>query len=486
MKKTFIPLALLIAASSAGAASAAASTPLSRYLPAGALGTLEAANLRDAFEASKPLLKALVKSVDPSTNFATLELASNAVWGSIGLESSIGLYSVGTKDAGYLAVTRVNGAASAMLNAQMNSSYGKPIKVGAFSFRNKDGTYQGMGGGLAYASSNADLLKAFLHRLNGEKLPTLSTNPKYSDTVKTLEGSQLKIYVDWSAVTKLARNNLATVYLPRLADPILEALNTLGQSGYGMSIVKDGIEGRAVQTLNKEGREVNLYNLLTASKDEFTSAQQIPANVYSVSTCAVDPVSEPRYWANWMTRLDFYDPTGILTDSRIVDTFLDSSSWLGSEQSTVYLKPITASSRNLSSTYANQIWMLEVTDEAKAEVVMQSFAGNFNTSLRKTLEYYRKLVPANLQSEMEDGLGLDPSVLAGLQPLLNLLKGDLSMAYKIQNGYLFIGSDAATLERFVNAPDKLANTAAYRALPKGGRCLDLTPKAMSLSKAEYR
>jgi len=54
MKKTFIGHALLIAASSAGLASAATvtptSTPLSRYLPAGALGTLEAHNLRDALK----------------------------------------------------------------------------------------------------------------------------------------------------------------------------------------------------------------------------------------------------------------------------------------------------------------------------------------------------------------------------------------------------------------------------------------------------
>ena len=496
MKTTSIRLALLIAASSAGIASAASSTPtstpLSRYLPAGALGTLEAHNLRDAFEASKPLLKSLVKSVDPTMNFTSLELGSQVLWGSIGLESSIGLYTVGTKDVQMLAVTRVNGAGSALITSQMRSSYpeDKPVKVGAFSFQkvgasNFQNMYIGMGGGLAYASSNYDLMKAFLRRLNGEKLPTLSGNAKYTRTVKSLESSQLKIYVDFSLVSKLARNLLAEVYIPRIGDPILEALNTLGQSGYGMTVQKDGIEGRAVQTLNKEGKEVNLYNLLTASKDEFTSAQYIPANVYSVVTCALDPISEPRYWANWMTRFDLYDPTGILTDSRLVDTFLDSSSWLGSEQSTVTLRPLAKNPNSLTSTYQNQIWMLEVTDEARAEVVMQSFAGNFNTSLKKTLEYYRKLIPANLQGEVES-LGLDSSMLAGLQPLLELLKGDSSLVYKIQNGYLFIGSDAAALDKFLNAPNKLVDLPAYQALPKGGRCLDLTPNGINLSKAEYR
>jgi len=491
MKKTFIGHALLIAASSAGLASAATvtptSTPLSRYLPAGALGTLEAHNLRDAFEASKPLLKSLVRSVDPTMNFTSLELGSQVVWGSVGLESSLGVYSVGTKNAGYLAVTRVNGAANVMLSAQMRSSYveGKPVKVGAFSFQKMNGNYMGMGGGLAYASSDFDLMKAFLRRLNGEKLPTMSESAKYTQTVKTLESSQLKIYIDFALVSKLARNLLAEIYIPRIGDPILEALNTLGQSGYGLTVQKDGIEGRAVQTLNKEGKEVNLYNLLTASKDEFTSAQFIPANVYSVVTCALDPVSEPRYWANWMTRLDLYDPTGILTDSRLVDTFLDSSSWLGNEQSTVTLRPIAKNPNSLTSTYQNQIWMLEVTDEARAEVVMQSFAGNFNTSLKKTLEYYRKLIPANLQGEVES-LGLDSSMLAGLQPLLELLRGDSSLVYRIQNGYLFIGSDAAALDKFLNAPNKLVDLPAYRALPKGGRCLDLTPNGINLSKAEYR
>jgi len=491
MKTTFIRLALLIAASSAGIASAATvtptSTPLSRYLPAGALGTLEAHNLRDAFEASKPLLKSLVNSVDPTLNFTSLELGSQVLWGSVGLESSIGVYSVGTKNAGYLAVTRVNGAASALLSPQMRSGFnvGKPVKVGAFSFRKIDGNYMGMGGGVAYASSDYDLMRAFLRRLNGEKLPTLSGSAKYTQTVKTLESSQLKIYVDFALVSKLARNLLAEVYIPRIADPILEALNTLGQSGYGMTVQKDGIEGRAVQTLNKEGKEVNLYNLLTASKDEFTSAQYIPAGVYSIVTCALDPVSEPRYWANWMTRFDLYDPTGILTDSRLVDTFLDSSSWLGSEQSTIMLRPLAKNPNSLTSTYQNQIWMLEVTDEARAEVMMQSFAGNFNTSLKKTLEYYRKLIPANLQGEVES-LGLDSSLLAGLQPLLELLKGDSSLVYKIQNGYLFIGSDAAALDKFLNAPNKLADLPAYQALPKGGRCLDLTPGGINLSKAEYR
>lgn len=496
MKKTSLQLALLISALSAGAAQAVhttpLSTPLSRYLPAGALGTLEANNLRDAFEASKPLLKSLVNSVDPSMNFTSLELASNVLWGSIGLESSIGLYTVGTKDVQMLAVTRVNGAVSALITSQMRSSYpkGKPIKVGAFSFQkvgasNFQNMYIGMGGGLAYASSNYDLMKAFLRRLNGEKLPTLSSSAKYRGTVKTLESSQLKIYINWTTAVKVARNNLAEIYVPRILDPILESLNTLGQSGYGLSVLGDGIEGRAVQTLNPEGKEVNLYNLLTASKDEFSSARFIPANVYSVSTCALDPISEPRYWANWMTRLDLYDPTGILTDSHLVDTFLDASSWLGNEQSTVMLKPVAQNPNSLISTYQNQIWMLEVADEIKAEAVMKSFTGNFNTSLKKTLEYYRKLLPANLSGEAES-LGLDPSMLAGLQPLLELLKGDSNLVYKIQNGYLFIGSDAPSLERFVNAPNKLADLPAYQALPRGGRCLDLTPKSLALTKANYR
>ena len=492
MKTTSIRLALLIAASSAGIASAASSTPtstpLSRYLPAGALGTLEAHNLRDAFEASKPLLKSLVNSVDPTMNFTSLELGSQVLWGSVGLESSIGAYSVGSQNAGYLAVTRVNGAASALLSAQMRSGYsvGQPVKVGAFSFRRVDGNYMGMGGGLAYASSNYDLMKAFLRRLNGEKLPTLSGSTKYTRTVKTLESSQLKIYVDFSLVSKLARNLLAEVYVPRIGDPILEALNTLGQSGYGLTVQKDGIEGRAVQTLNKEGKEVNLYNLLTASKDEFTSAQYIPANVYSVVTCALDPISEPRYWANWMTRFDLYDPTGILTDSRLVDTYLDSSSWLGSEQSTIMLRPIAKNPNSLTSTYQNQIWMLEVTDEARAEVVMQSFAGNFNTSLKKTLEYYRKVLPKAALNGMGSLGGPETVLLTGLQPLLSLLEGDSSLVYKIQNGYLFIGSDKVALDKFLNAPNKLASLPAYQALPKGGRCLDLTPKGVNLSKAEYR
>ena len=48
MNKTFIQISLLVALSSAGVAGAAGSTPLSRYLPAGALGVLEAQNLRDA------------------------------------------------------------------------------------------------------------------------------------------------------------------------------------------------------------------------------------------------------------------------------------------------------------------------------------------------------------------------------------------------------------------------------------------------------
>ena len=497
MEKTFIQISILVALSSAGVAGAAGSTPLSRYLPAGALGVLEAQNLRDAFNASKPLLKALVKSVDPGTNFAALELGSNVVWGSVGLESSIGLYSVGTKDVQMLAVTRTNGAARTLLNAEMRSSrkQGQPVRVGAFSFQKVvsssfQSMYIGMGGGVAYASSSADLMRAFLRRLNGEKLPNLAANPKYVNSMKTLTESQLKIYIDWTAAVKVSRNLLADIYLPRILDPLLEGLNTLGQSGYGMTVQPDGIEGRAVQTLNREGKEVNLYNLLTASKEEFSSAQFIPSNVYSVVTCAIDPVSEPRYWANWFTRFDLYDPTGLLTDSRLVDTFLESSRWLGDEQSTITLKPIAQNPNSLISTYQNQILMFEVLDEEKAEAVMQNFVGNFNTSLKGTLEYYRKLLPTNAQGksqgEMEEGGLFNGSVLSSLQPLFQLLEGDSKMIYKIQDGYLFVASDETALEQFLNAPEKLADLPAYQALPKGGRCLDIVPRGIALSKAEYR
>jgi hypothetical protein len=482
----------------AGLACSASAAPLSRYLPAGAVGTLELQNLRPAYTTLKPFYKSIAKYAmsiagTPNQEFpmAAMDTALEPFWGSFALESSIGAYTVGDSNVQMLAVTRVNTATALLLKSQMNmqsqyavGTYGyksKPVKVGAFSFQKSGDLYLGQGGGVAYASSNYDLMVAFLKRLNGQKLPVLASNPVYQNTMSRLEGDQFKIYTNLSLLVKFTRLSLSKFFLPRVLDPFLEAANTLGQSGFSLNVVPEGFEGKAVLNLNKDGKDQDLYRSMLASKPEFTSAQHIPSDAYMVQTCALDSKSEPRSWAKWLTRFDLYDVTGILTDSNIVNTLLDSSEWLGNEQSNVSLG--LAPNQDLSdpsSSFKRYVTMYQVTDEAKADAAMNTFTKNYNAALKHTLEYYTRSADGILRmSQMSN------SERASISNLFGLLRGNYNLGYRIKDGYLFLG-EAALLDPFVNASQKLSETAAYQALPKGGRCIDLTPAMTNLSKDQYR
>lgn len=475
-----------------GVAGAASATPLSRYLPAGAVGTLELQNLRPAYAISKPLIKDFASYITKMTGSEILPMSMvdttlEPFWGSFGNESSVGAYTVGENNVQMLAVTRVNAPTALLLNSQMKQQiemqYGKskPVKVGAFSFQKAGEMYLGQGGGVAYASSNYDLMVAFLKRLNGEKLPVLAGNPVYQNTMSRLEGSQFKIYANLSLLVKFARINLTKVFLPRLLDPFLEGLNTLGQTGLGLNVVADGFEGQSVLNLNPDGKDQDLYNLSRASKPEFSSAQHIPSDAYSVQTCAIDAKSETRSWAKWLTRFDLYDVTGILTDSNIVNTVLDSSEWLGTETSTINIGITPNQNLNdMSSSFKNSIVMYQVSDEAKADSAMNTFTKNYNAALKHTLEFYRKSADGIIRMSE-----VPTSDRASIANILGLLNGSYNLGYRIKDGYLFLGEDDK-LDAFVNAPKKLADLAVYQAMPKGGRCMDLTTNSIQLSKAQYK
>jgi hypothetical protein len=475
-----------------GLSCAASATPLSRYLPAGAVATLELQNLRPAYNISKPLIKDFASYIQKMSGADVLPMSMvdttlEPFWGSFGNESSIGAYTVGENDVQMLAVTRVNAPTALLLNTQMKMQMemqynrSKPVKVGAFSFQKAGEMYLGQGGGVAYASSNYDLMVAFLKRLNGQKLPVLASNPVYQNTMSRLEGNQFKIYANLSLLVKFARINLTKIFLPRVLDPFLEGLNTLGQSGFGLNVVADGFEGQAVLNLNRDGKDKDLYNATLASKAEFSSAQHIPADAYAVQTCAIDPKAETRSWAKWLTRFDLYDVTGILTDSDLVNTVLDSSEWLGTEASTVSMGITPDQNLNdMSASFKNSITLYQVDDEAAADAAMSSFTQNYNAALKHTLEFYRKSADGIIRmSEVAN------SERASIANLLGLLNGTYNLGYRIKDGYLYLGEEAK-LDAFVNAPKKLSELASYQALPKGGHCLDLTPSSVKYSKDQYR
>jgi hypothetical protein len=468
-----------------GMASAQTTTPLSRYLPAGAVAVAEARNLQTGFDASKPLLKSLVESIDPSAANAwdTLELTTPAFFESFGRESSIGLYTVGTKDLQMLAVTRVGTASALLIRAQISNGYGigATKRVGAFTYRAVDGMYTGIGGGLAYTASSPVLLTAFLERLGGKKVPVLIDSSKYQNTMKTLQNAQLGLYIDFAMLAKVSRHYLSSVFVPRLFDPLIEVANTLGQTGLALDIVADGIEGRLVQTINNDGKDKMLMRSLLASKNEFVSSKYIPADSYSHITCAIDPQADALNTAKWMARFDLFDPTGILMDSQLIDTYLDAANWLGTEASTVNVRALPADSNDIWSAYKNQVWMIEVRDEAAAEAAMKRTLPAFNASLKTALDYYgNQLLP------LLDGFGLSDSDQASITTVRNLVSGELTLTHRVKDGFLYIGADSKVLDDFLAAPEKINSNPDFQALPKGGRCIDFTSGNTKLSKADLR
>ena len=495
MKKLLLISVLLgtaSAASSAAAATSASGTAptnaLTTSLPAGALVTLETHHMGAAIDRFSGLIVKLLPFIGAGQNASDasgmLSAIKPALKGSLGDEGVLGVYSVGgrrgTYEPGLLAVMRVNADARALLRAGLPPA-SRQARVGAYTFARQDGLFVGMSNNLAYAASDKNLLMGYLGRLSGKAAPTLAQAGSYAVPMNAVGAQELRLFLNFSGISKVIRSQLATVGFPRLLAPVVDALDTLGQVGAGISTNAAGLSGASAQTANPNGADTTLYRLLTHKTDAFKVQSIVPADVEAVSVSACDPATN-EYLARWITRLDLLDPTGFLSDTQLAHNLEVQGRYLGDECAQATLKGGTQAailSKNALEPLNYSVSYRKLSDEAAARAHMQVFAPSVNRAIKASV----KALKTQFRTLLADSGGMAQGAAAsGLMDTLNATFDQyaaLNYVYDIRDGYLVTAFSQKALNSAMKASSFLDGAPDFRAqnftLSGGGFTLSRAP-----------
>ncbi len=473
---------------------AAAASPLTSSLPAGALATFETSHMGAAIDRASGLLTKLLPLLgagnQPGDASDMLSLIKPALKGSLGNEGVLGVFAVsgngGTFAPGVLAVSRLNADARALLKSSMPTGKGKAT-VGRYSFVRSDDLFVGMTQDLAYASTDKALLMSYLGRLSGKSAPTLARATSYSAPMNAVGQQELRAYLNFSGIAKVVRSQFATFGFPRLLAPLVDAVDTLGQLGAGISTNAAGLSGVSALVANGNGADKSLYSILTHSTDSFNVQKIVPADAEAVSVSACDPL-KGEYAARWLSRIDLLDPTGFLSDTQLAHNLEVQSRYVGDECAQVTLKGGLKASMGSSNTLASlnySVTYQKLTDEEAARAHMQGFAASVNKSLQAALKATK--------SQLTRLAGSDPQMKAQLQALTGSLNLDLfakiNYVYAIRDGYLLTALSQKALDSAMNATSSIADAPDFQAqnfAASGGGFQFARPTATPFSKADIQ
>ena len=435
----------------------AQAAPLSQNLPAGALLTFETHDAGGAIDRLGGLLTATLKGVMQSMGSqqegaGMLEAVSGIqqiLKSSLGKEAVLGVFGVGNPgqptEPNLLAVSRVDELSGEFFRSMISKKPG--AKVGLYTFVRQDGLFVGQAQGLVYVSSNKTLLMNYLARLSGKVAPRLSSSPAYAPTTQAIGQQELSLYVNFSAVASTIRSQLATILLPRLLSPIVDAIDTLGHYAAGFTTTPSGLSAQSAHAANARGKDQPLYRLLTHTTD-FEVQNLIPADAEKVAAHACAPESG-AYLGRWLTRLDLFDPVGFLTDSQLADHLTQASRYLGDECAQVTLKGgllAGLDGRDPFKALDYSVSYQKVSDMDAAQAAMPGYASSVNTAIAGLSKTLGELLSSANMEEMDSvtkGLGVSASALgaaaagvSGSAQQVEALLGRLKLVYAFRDGYL--------------------------------------------------
>lgn len=468
--KKLLTLTLLV--SCLGATAHAAS--LSDQLPAGALLTFETHNAGPALDRFTGLLGGAMKNVmgDQQSRgmMSSISGFEQILKSSIGKEAVAGVFSVGGGAQAFqpqlLAVTRVDEFSSEFFRSMIEKKAG--AKVGVYPFVRQDGLFVGQAKGLVYIASDKTLLMNYLARLSGKAAPRLGSSPSYSVPSKAVGQQELSLFLNFSGMAKVARNQLAQIFLPRLLSPVVDAIDTLGSYSAGFSTNAQGLSAQSAHAANSSGKDQPLYRVLTHSTD-FDVQTLIPASAENVVASACAPESS-SYTARWLNRIDLFDPVGFLTDSQLSSYLEQSSRYLGDQCAQVTLAGRMMASLNTANTLQSLDYTVsyqKVSDMAAAQAALPKYAASVNTAIVGVSKTLNKMMnKANLSglqglATSELGMGAVAGAASSVKQI-NALLGNLKMVYAFKDGYLVtaFSQKALTAALADNAP-KLADNAKF-------------------------
>jgi hypothetical protein len=318
--------------------SSAFATPLTRYFPDNALALIEAKDLQEFVtqmgsfgEDTQKFLGTLLNEAVSSEFGQDLEipgllkdLTVRTMIGSI-RDVTAAAYSVNGNPE-FLAVIRmtpknliVNAFTKSFNDAIKRTNAKDKMREGNYLAALGDGMAAGIGNNIFYISSNSDVLRGYLKRLNGQVLPVIVNNPAYQ-AVNVGDGF-FKTMIHYSAIAQLLQRDKT---VPK---NILAVLKTLNASGGVSSIVADGMETRTLSQLNPNGGDAALYKLLTYAPAKLELLQDFPSNAPTASVFATDTNGWLDYLQTWLPDLEL----SAVEQKEVLEVFAKLKTRLGNE-----------------------------------------------------------------------------------------------------------------------------------------------------------
>jgi hypothetical protein len=313
---------------------------------------------------------------------------------------------------------------------------------------------------LLAVSTNPNVLRGVLRRLNGSGEPSLVDAQGYQSTLGTLKGGNFYGYSNFGtiakALTPLAQslNQSADLKLDTLIHKLSGAFTTAGAVGRVERITDQGLETESLHALNPSGGDKALQGLLLAHHPaDRTTLHFAPADALSYSSSTANLSG----WWDYLNSLSASVPQlggnldSLLKNSFGFDLRQDIFSWAGDNVTTISTAPPQAVKPGApnSNLLGNTVYIIASTDDAAASAGLANLFQKIGTT-----------VSAMTNPQGQSTLTPTVSTVAGVTVTSYAVSSGINVSYAVTNGNVLI------------ATSKEAMTAALTAAQNGQTLAD--------------
>jgi hypothetical protein len=290
----------------------AATVPLVRYFPDHALGSIELNDIQGAIDATgqfgeetiRTLTGLLNESLDPDTkkslgNILGTNLGIRVVLGAL-RDFNLAVYSnPKTREPQVLLAARINPAgvlgrlAGEAYRPMLNDRSVPKLREGAYVALKEDDFWFGYQNGLIFGSSNPDLLRSYLRRIQGQNLPVLTAGAAYKSAMGSVGPGWFRYYLNLSHIAKAYGSFL------ELPQEVLASMRTLNMVASSWAVTARGSEGRTAWLLDQGGGDAALYRLMTHTPPRLELPALANEGATAVASYAIDSAGWLDYIQGW-------------------------------------------------------------------------------------------------------------------------------------------------------------------------------------------
>ncbi len=311
-------------------------------------------------------------------------------------------------------------------------------------------------------SSNPDVMRGMLRQLQGSQDPSFSSSTGFASTLAQFENSSFLAYFDYAQLPAAVATYIRGLGFDKLIERLTDALETAGVSGGALRFTDSGLESVGIQAVNVNGKDKQLLALLTNDVAADPATQRFfSQDALSFSTQAVDLAA----W--WAYLNDISKSTPELGGSleELIELFVGINlqetvfSWTGQNFASVTTALSETAQPGVASDnlLGEQVFILEVTDEAKAQeglTTLLTLAGGSVAALANP-------------SGQSGAAGITTEQLNGIDVYSFEVSPGIQLKYTFVNGYAVIATSAEALNTVLSASANPLTGSSFAGLPEG-------------------